>query len=129
MTPAIERFGAQPVLRAVGFLCQVALQPGFEVLLPVHRPVSSCHLLSLPKGAKIAWARMKTTGGRVGCLLTTADFHRKCPPSFLRGHDLRGLTYQFIDGFAGRLPFLALQSTNPLAGNPGGDLLVGVVWR
>jgi hypothetical protein len=33
---------AEPVLRAIGFLCQVALQPGFEVLLPVHRPMSSC---------------------------------------------------------------------------------------
>ena len=34
------------------------------------------------------------------------DFHRKCPPSFLRGHDLRGLARQFIDGFAGRLRLL-----------------------
>lgn len=31
------------------------------------------------------------------------DFHRKCAPSFLRGRDLRGLTRQFTDEFAGRL--------------------------
>ena len=43
------------------------------------------------------------------------DFHRKCPPSFLRGHDLRGLTRQFTDGLAGRLPLIHSQIIEALA--------------
>ena len=44
------------------------------------------------------------------------DFHRKCPLSLLRGHDLRGLTHQFTDGLAGRLRCFYSGEDNGLGG-------------
>ena len=67
-TPTAERFGAQSVLQTVGFLRQLALQPGIKVLLPVGLPLPFCHLERSPKGVKIAWDQLKITGGTAGRL-------------------------------------------------------------